>query len=335
MAQLLKHLSEDVDDQAQALCGWRQRYEQLGCGRFRGTAWQLVMNHGALLRESTNRSLREQIQPPPDHLVLAIPVTVAPGSVLAGRPLGRESLVVISGQDECELVAAGALDIIALSVHRDTLTQSLAASKIEWLARAERRQHLTLAPDAASAIRTMLLAVSDEALRRVDERVDEVDEARLISATLTQAVVLAMSGDGAERREDIPRRAETRMRVVRRAIEFMRENLHNDVGVMEICAAAFASRRSLQYCFEEFLHTSPQACLRALRLNEARRHLKRHGDRPITALASSLGFSSASHFTRHYKLMFGELPSQTLRTHAHAQTQGSAPALATGAALQA
>ena len=82
MAQLLENLSEDVDDQAQALCGWRQRYEQLGCGRFRGTAWQLVMNHGALLRESTNRSLREQIQPPPDHLVLAIPVTVAPGSVL-------------------------------------------------------------------------------------------------------------------------------------------------------------------------------------------------------------------------------------------------------------
>ena len=81
----------------------------------------------------------------------------------------------------------------------------------------------------------------------------------------------------------------------------------------EICAAAFASRRTLQYCFEEFMHTTPQAYLRALRLNEARRALKLRADQPITELASTLGFSSASHFTRHYKLMFDELPSETLK----------------------
>ena len=33
----------------------------------------------------------------------------------------------------------------------------------------------------------------------------------------------------------------------------------------------------------------------------------------ITDLAGAMGFSSASHFTRHYKLMFDELPSQTSR----------------------
>jgi AraC family ethanolamine operon transcriptional activator len=30
-------------------------------------------------------------------------------------------------------------------------------------------------------------------------------------------------------------------------------------------------------------------------------------------VAGELGFSSASHFTHHYKVMFDELPSQTLR----------------------
>ena len=99
------------------------------------------------------------------------------------------------------------------------------------------------------------------------------------------------------------------MKVVKRALDFMREHLHQDIGVPEICAAACASRRSLQYCFEEFLHTTPQAYLRALRLNEARRTLKAHAGQPITALAS------ASHFTRHYKLMFDELPSETLKAY--------------------
>ena len=42
-------------------------------------------------------------------------------------------------------------------------------------------------------------------------------------------------------------------------------------------------------------------------------------DRPriAEALASELGFSSASHFTRHYKLMFDELPSETLKLHCY------------------
>jgi AraC family ethanolamine operon transcriptional activator len=65
------------------------------------------------------------------------------------------------------------------------------------------------------------------------------------------------------------------------------------------------------------MHTTPQAYLRALRLNEARRTLKSNAQRPITELANLLGFASASHFTRHYKLMFDELPSETLRLHCY------------------
>ena len=81
MATIVRHQSQDVDDQAEALNGWEQQYEQLGCGRFRGSAWQLVMDEGVLLRESTNRPLREHIVPPPGHVVLALPLSVAPGSV--------------------------------------------------------------------------------------------------------------------------------------------------------------------------------------------------------------------------------------------------------------
>ena len=41
---------------------------------------------------------------------------------------------------------------------------------------------------------------------------------------------------------------------------------------------------------------------------------------PITELANTLGFASASHFTRHYKLMFDELPSETLKLHCYGPT---------------
>ncbi len=317
MANIAEHHSHDVDDQAKSLTGWQQFYEQLHCGRFEGSAWQLVMADGVLLRETTNRGLREQIVPPPGHVVIAVPLSVMPGSVFGGRPLERESLLVLSSQEEYDLISAGELDLVGMSVHRDVLQSTLAPAKVDWLKRAERERNLALLPDIASAIRQMLLAACHDAEQQLDSLVERSDEAALLSATLTQAVMLAMAGDGSDHLASIPRRSETRLRVVKRAIEFMRANLHNDIGIPEICAAACSSRRSLQYCFEEFMHTTPQAYLRALRLNEARRMLKLSSDQAITNLASSLGFCSASHFTRHYKLMFDELPSQTLKLNCY------------------
>jgi len=317
MARLVEHQSQDIDDQAKALNDWRQTYEQLGRGRFRGSCWQIVMDQGVLLRESTNRPLSEQIVPPPGHVVLAVALAVEPGSVFGGRPLDRESLMVLSDQEQYDVVSAGELDLIGISVHRDTLNATLAPSKVEWLQRAERERHLELAPEAAAAIRAMLLAACSGAQRELDSLADDAHESALLSSTLSHAVMLAMAGDSAEHTTAIPRRADSRLRVVKRAVEFMRANLVNDIGVPEICAAAYASRRTLQYCFEEFMHTTPQAYLRALRLNEARRALKLRADQPITEVASTLGFSSASHFTRHYKLMFDELPSETLKLNCY------------------
>jgi AraC family ethanolamine operon transcriptional activator len=322
MAQVVTLESRDIDDQAQALNGFRQTYEQLGRGRFHGQCWHLMSDAGFLLREQTNRSLRQHFRPPAEHVTMAVPLAVTAGSVFAGRPLDRESLLVLDFEQEYDLLSAGELDVIGLAVHRDVLA-TLAPAKAQWLRRAQAESNLPLLPEAAAAIRQMLLAVSYEAEQEIDALSEVNAEAALLSATLTQTLVLAMAGDPGAQATHIPRRADTRLKVVKRAIDYMRAHLHDDIGIAEICSAACASRRSLQYCFEEFMHTTPQAYLRALRLNEARRALKLADGQPITALASQLGFASASHFTRHYKLMFDELPSETLKAYGLNPTGGT------------
>jgi AraC family transcriptional regulator, ethanolamine operon transcriptional activator len=317
MAHIQHHETQDVDDQAQALDGFRQFYEQLGRGRFHGSVWQLMMSQGSLLRETSNRSLRQHFTPPADHVTLAMPLAVQPGSRFAGQPLARESLMVLRSGDEYEMISAGEIDLVGLSVNGELL-DSLAPPKLEWLQRAQARRVLALPPDVATAIRHMLLAVSTEAEGALPSLETQAQEAALLTATLTQTVLLAMTGENCAAAQQVPRRADTRMKVVRRALDYMRAHLNEDIGVAEIASAACASRRSLQYCFEEFMHSTPQACLRALRLNEARRSLKNGGgtsDQPITHLANELGFASHSHFTRHYKLMFDELPSETLKAY--------------------
>ena len=310
MARLVACESCDVDDQAEALSGWTQSYEQLGRGRFRGSVRLVTMAQGVLLREATNRPLREEFTPPPGHVAITLPLAVAPGSVLAGRAIEPESLAVLNGDDRYEMVLAGAMEMVGMSVHRDVL-RPLAAAQVEWLERVGRERGRVLAPQTAAAIRRLFLAASRHAEAGLDALGAAGTESALLASTLEQALVLAMADEpGAPRA--IPRRAHARLQVARRAIDFMRAHLHEDIGIPEISRAACASRRTLQYCFEEFLHTTPQACLRALRLNEARRQL-RAGGQPVTSIAADHGFASASHFTRHYKLMFDELPSETLR----------------------
>jgi AraC family ethanolamine operon transcriptional activator len=321
MARVISHVTHDVDDQAESLNGFRQFYEQLGRGRFHGEVWHLMSSTGFLLRERANRSLRQHFRPPPEHVTLAVPLAVAPGSVFAGRPIERESLLVLDCDREYDLLAAGELDVIGLSVHQ-SLLDTLAPSKVEWLRDAQAESHLALTPDAAAAIRHMLLAVSRDAEADIGSLTELAAEVALLSATLTQTVLLAMNGGRSDHATNIPRRADTRLKVVKRAVEFMRAHLHDVIDIADICTAACASRRSLQYCFEEFMHTTPQAYLRALRLNEARRALKLADGQAITALASELGFASASHFTRHYKLMFDELPSETLKAYGLNPTGG-------------
>jgi AraC family ethanolamine operon transcriptional activator len=308
MALILEHHSDDADEQSRVLEGWQQRYEQLGHGRFEGHAWQWVTAQGALLRESTNLHLREQIVPPPDHLVLAVPLAVLPGSRFAGRPLQRECLMVLGDGDEHSLLSAGALDLIGLCVHRDMLEQ-LNDHKLEWLHQAERQRNLDLSPDVAAAIRHSLLALSAQANEGAVNDADS--ESELFGLTLAQTVALAMR-DG-QQTSALPRGSQARLKVVERAMEYMQRHLQEDIDVQQLCEAVCVSRRSLQYVFEEFLHTTPMAYWRALRLNEARRMLKRSAGRSITELAYEWGFASASHFTQHYKSLFGELPSQTLK----------------------
>jgi hypothetical protein len=132
-------------DQAQALDGWRQSYEQLSAGRFEGHAWQLVMEGGMLLREQTNRHLREQITPPPGHQVQAVPLAVVPGSSFGGRALERESLLVFGADEEHDLVSAGELDLIGLAVDREVLAGlAVGGAASAWALQAGRWPALTL-----------------------------------------------------------------------------------------------------------------------------------------------------------------------------------------------
>ena len=106
--------------------------------------------------------------------------------------------------------------------------------------------------------------------------------------------------------------AAARKRVVDRACEIMLSQTREPLTILQLCSQVGASRRKLNYCFNDVLGTNPVKYLRAVRLNGVRRDLKAEADLSVNDAAARWGFWHMSQFSLDYKRQFGELPYTTL-----------------------
>ena len=102
---------------------------------------------------------------------------------------------------------------------------------------------------------------------------------------------------------------------VRKAEEYLRAHLGEDVTIEDLSRVTGVSSRSLFYGFRRWRDTTPMAWLKKVRLDVARQSL-RSGARSgvsVTDVAMAVGFFHLSRFSSEYKARFGEPPSATLR----------------------
>jgi transcriptional regulator GlxA family with amidase domain len=102
---------------------------------------------------------------------------------------------------------------------------------------------------------------------------------------------------------------------LRRAIAFIHENAHRDIGLSDIAAAINVTPRSVQYTFRRHLGTTPLEYLRRVRLDRAHRDLEA-ADPSIATVMEIAGrwqFGHPGRFSIAYREAFGRPPSRTLR----------------------
>ena len=108
-----------------------------------------------------------------------------------------------------------------------------------------------------------------------------------------------------------------RAKLIAQAETQMLANLDRPVTLKQLANNLESSSSALSYGFQDLFGMSPMRYLKARRLNAVRQRLKASDPKNcnIAILASEFWFYSPSHFTRDYKTMFGELPSETLQIH--------------------
>ena len=101
---------------------------------------------------------------------------------------------------------------------------------------------------------------------------------------------------------------------VRKVEEFIAANWDKPLDIEGMATLAQVSARSLFRQFKKDRGCSPAEFAKRIRLNRAREMLERCDEgTSVVQIALKCGFQNPGHFARDFRLVFGELPSETLK----------------------
>lgn len=96
-------------------------------------------------------------------------------------------------------------------------------------------------------------------------------------------------------------------------IKYIRQNFHREIKIKELADIAHLSISALERRFKKYLSKTPKQFINHLRLEHSRKLLI-ETNMPISEVAFQSGFAEPSYFSRQFKQLFNELPSD-VRTH--------------------
>jgi AraC-like DNA-binding protein len=243
--------------------------------------------------------------------------------ILNGRPsvphafclYGPRAQIVRSNQQE------NSYAVLALPEH--AAIQHLAPAPPAVLVRAGEFAHRVAEPHLWRRLAGLVEAARSIALVAPEVFATEPPRMALRASLLDAARAVIASGQKVKD-DHHPRAPDIWRRVVLGAEEYLQTRLDRPIYTDELCEVLNVSAAALSEAFRGALGTTPHRYLKLRRLNLVRAQLRRRdlGPQLVKAVALSHGFWHLGQFSRDYRDLFGETPSETL---ASAQPHGPAP----------
>ncbi|MDE1165857.1 MAG: helix-turn-helix domain-containing protein [Pseudomonas sp.] len=303
-----RFFASDIDEHAQNMDGWHVRYDQLTPGRFEGELVEFRADWMRLVRDRSNQAMTKSGAAWKGAITFSIPLSAHGPVFCSGHPIHEPSMLVAHGDNLPDLSTPRQLDLLGVAIDEQALAHVLECQgshfRITDLPKCYRLGDSTVRADLALLFEE--LTNGDQA-RAVLLGYDSIR--RGIRDAVMLHVLDLVAPDHAP-----PLSPTARKRMVDRAREYALSHVDEPLSILDLCNHIGASRRKLQYCFQETLGINPVAYLRALRLNAVRRELRTGTQlQGVQQVAARWGFWHLSRFSSDYRTLFGECPSQTLR----------------------
>lgn len=306
----------DADEHAACLTNWQQNYVQLTAGVFRGEFEEFCFDDVQLFREGLNQCVHQSGLAWAGSRTFGVPIAIEGGGWFGGEHYDASSLLTLANGQELNFRTPPRLEILACATNADALNRHAREVEHRDLEVELAGHSLVPCPPAAARAFTALLSTMFASLRATPEMLNHPQLRKALQQAIFNAlldIIPPAPGSAA------PCAPPARQLLVKRARDYMEAHIDQPITIAELCIALGVSRRTLQYSFQEVLNLNPIKYLRTLRLNGVRRTLRHSSDTEgslIADVAARWGFWHLSHFAAEYKALFGELPSETLRSQA-------------------
>ena len=243
--------------------------------------------------------------PPQDMITFNIMEPTNRRYWVRGMDLGDDTIWVFPKGSELESCAPPGFQVHTLSVSEGKLEAVSEALRIPVPIRSRRRDAFTIPPKYLAIVRNQLRAIRDGAAQTPEHSMLDILHA-----------IFPLWLEGPSRSFDKRPSMRARDIAVRKCLELF-ENC--DLGTLssrDLVKECNISERTLQYAFLERFGASPADFIKSKRLGNARLALRlgHHDKDSVGDIAFSLGFWHLGQFGVEYKRLFGERPSQTLKT---------------------
>ncbi len=308
-----KSYAFDVNQQAESLVKWEQRYNQHSQGAFSGYLDELSLGGMHLFEEYTNQTLLQQCCVNEQSLWLGFSLQ-AQRPKINGTQIEDGQLMIRPSGVEFELITPEDFHIYGLVLENQALQNELVGLDADlWVNNISQimvsEPNSRVSYELAKIITLMLHdnAMLSSTLTNEQRKARTERLSPLIRSAVADLLVQTETG-----LREVHSSAPAKRRVLERIRTHIQQTGKYPLTTSELCQIAYVSRRTLQYSFEHELGVSPIQYLRDCRLNEIRRILlTREGELLISDLAMEFGFYHISTFNEHYKQLFSETPTQT------------------------
>jgi AraC-like DNA-binding protein len=312
--------------------GWNLDFRQLDPGLLRARLLQVGAGPTQVSRVTLGRRLLQRGSSPANTRTFAVLEERTLELEWCRRRISPAMLLAFPPNDEFEGISQPGFDVHTVAVDEDhlaDLAETLGlAHATDLLGKVD--QVFQCDPAAMERLRAELRLLSQDVTQ---------DPAPLPDARLRQAlerevpglILAALASTVARHDQPAPRLRDLALRRAEAYIEAFAEEAFT---IEELCKAAGASERILQYAFRDKFGISPKAFLQAHRLNAVRRELRDAdpGSTMVADVANLWGYWHMGQFAADYARFFGELPSATLKTPARRPRAGARPDIRTARA---
>lgn len=286
-----------------------RHYTQLETGQLSAQLLEANLGCAHLMRESLSHGTLIQAAPGPGFMPFGSILSASSNNRFCGVQSPSGTLIQATG-GSWELSSHGALTFIGCVFRRDYFFEQYRKLytcdvPVQLLQNALPTQHFQ-SQGFALQLHAALLWI-----KRHREVFDYPEVAALLCAQLLQLTLEQLPQLDEQSLPSTPKR----IRAAKLAVDYLQHHAAELPSIATLCQVSGVSERSLQSGFTEYLGVSPVKYLRLIRLNGARRALiEARGSRErVSSIALRWGFIEFGRFSRDYKALFCELPSQTLK----------------------